>query len=474
MQTKFPPSPGEPGTWQAAFTADDAYKGVESSEFYLSLIGRFSLLMVGGYIFYLVIKYIYMPFVEPIVKAYRSNPVILLLIMLLLLILIFFLFSIPFLTVRRFAFRSAKDFFSELHIPPEDFDLKEIIDYRLYGRFKLPAPFSELLQKISQFRYILVKDGEIIGKDWTAWMARNLGGPLLLIVFDGCALYLERGNRFSRVVGPGAPFLEWFETVKYVVDLRPKVREGEFKVWTKDGINVTLRARLECRVGDPNNVALDKNLVYPFDPVAVKKAIERFALRWPDPQKDPEEFTWEDAAWGQVTGIVPSYIGGRMLDDLLVADRRGGQILSPDAMSEIFASLNRATNGFGVYVTNFQILSVITPPEVSAHHIKFWEAERQSIVTMFDGEAKAFNIRTREKVRAQAQRDLILAIVNGLKKNIKADGTNSDTEQFIEPLLMSFSGVLDESLNNPSMRAFLAKDTLEVLEKLQSMLERRP
>ena len=43
--------------------------------------------------------------------------------------------------------------------------------------------------------------------EWPAWMVRNIGGPLSLTVLDGSALYIERGNRFSRVVGPwGYPF----------------------------------------------------------------------------------------------------------------------------------------------------------------------------------------------------------------------------------------------------------------------------
>ena len=67
-------------------------------------------------------------------------------------------------------------------------------------------------------------------------------------------------------------------------------------------------------------------VVYPYDPIAVKKAVERYSLRWPNRQDgEPSEFTWIDAAWGQVTGIVPGYIGSRMLDDLFIADRNRGK-----------------------------------------------------------------------------------------------------------------------------------------------------
>jgi regulator of protease activity HflC (stomatin/prohibitin superfamily) len=297
-------------------------------------------------------------------------------------------------------------------------------------------------------------------------MARNLGGPLLLVVFDGCALYLERGNRFSRIVGPGEhlPFLEQYETIKYVVDLRPKVKTGDVTVWTKDGIKITLTIKITCGIGDPAKKDPDAKLVYPYDPVAVKQAIERYAIRWPKDQKEPSEFTWLHAAWGQVTGIIPGYIGARSLDDLLIADLQSGQILSPESIQTIFQKLNQATNQFGVYITEFQVIKMEPPEKVKEQHKNNWEAERQSIATIIDGRARADSIRTSEEARAEAQRNLILAIAEGLEKN--------QSGQFTEPLLLSLTGILDESLQDPLARSYLAKEALDTLEKLQKLLDK--
>jgi len=317
----------------------------------------------------------------------------------------------------------------------------------------------------SRFEFIIVKDSVIDTADkWAAWSTQNLGGPITLTVFDGCALYLERGNRFSRVVGPGVPFLEWYETIKYVADLRPKVKSDSFDVWTKDGIKVKLTARIECRIGDPAKKDPDSGLVYPFDPVAVKKAIERYALRWPNPTEEPGEANWIDAAWGQVTGIVPGYIGSRMLDDLLIAERKNGQILSPNVLSELIEKLNKATNGFGVYITDFQIQNIEVPAKIVEQQKEYWRAERQSVNTIIEGQARAYSIRTREKARADAQRNLILAIADGLEKN--------QNKQFTEPLLLSLAGILDDSLTDPLLRASMARETLDTLDKLQKMLDK--
>jgi regulator of protease activity HflC (stomatin/prohibitin superfamily) len=447
---KFP-YPENLSDWQTAYTRDDAFKE------YGKHVKRSELaLLAGVLIFSAFIVILVYPKVNLTAFGFYAKLVILLL----LVVFVFLLFMI----VQSRAVRFAKAFFTDFYQPPEGIDPAKIINYRLHGKFKLPPPFSML----SQFRYIMARDGEIIKSDqWPAWSARNLGGPLLLIVFDGCALYLERGNRFSRIVGPGdkTPFLEWYETIKYVVDLRPKIKEGNFDVWTKDGININLTIQIECRIGDPQKEDPDSNLVYPYDPISVKKAIERHSVRWPSRSEgDPAEFTWIDAAWGQVTGIVPGYIGSRMLDDLFMENRKSGQILSPNAVQEIFDKLNNATRGFGVYITDFQVLEIKLPKEVEEHQKEYWKAERQSIATRIEGEAKAFSIRTREKARADAQYDIILAIAEGLEKH--QDG------KFTEPLLLSLSRVLDESLSEPLTRAYLAGETLDTLEQLQAMLEK--
>jgi regulator of protease activity HflC (stomatin/prohibitin superfamily) len=445
------PYPENPNDWQTAYTREHAHR--DSDRYGKNLI------LPIVFCFLILLAYVYlhtMPF-----RSFETySPLMRVGLTITILLLFFLLFIIiVFIPASHFAFK----FFTEFYCPPNGIDSPKIINYRLFGISKLPPP----LNMFSQFSYIIAKDGEIDKKDkWPAWSARNLGGPLNLIVFDGNALYLERGNRFSRVVGPGEkiPFLEWYETIKYVVDLRPKVKTDTFDVWTKDGIKIKLEVQIECRIGDPSKNDPINGIVYPYDPIAVKKAVERFSLRWPNRQEgEPSEFTWVDAAWGQVTGIVPGYIGGRMLDDLFIANRHAGQILSSASLEEVKDKLNQASNNFGVFITDFQILKVDIPEEVHEHQKEHWKAERQSIATIIDGETKAFNIRTHEKVRADTQRDLILAIAEGLEKN--KDG------QFSEPLLLSFSGVLDESLKDPLTRAYLAKETLETLEQLRKMLD---
>lgn len=448
----------DPQKWQSLYTRDDAYRdsGKHASHYTNSFLA--SIFVASGFVAFRLSPILNIV-VSRMISATQVSSAVALLIAFLLSIIFTYL-ALHF--AQTMANRFAVTFFSDFHQPPENIDPDEIIKYRLTGKLKLPPPFTPLFQ----FKYLLVRDGEIIkANEWPVWMARTLGGPLLLIVFDGHALYLERGNRFSRVVGPGEkiPFLEWYETIKYMVDLRPKVRVNQVPVWTKDGIRVKLTIRVECRIGDPQKKDPEGKLIYPFDPLAVKKAVERFAVRWPTcPEGEPEEFTWTDAVWGQVTSVVPTYISSRMLDDLFVADNHGGQILSRDAIVEIWNKLDESTRIFGVYILDFQVTKVEIPVEVEHYQKEFWKAEKQGQTTRTEGETIAYSIEQLEKTRATAQRDIITAIGRGLQKN-----TNG---QFTEPVLLSLSRILDKSLNEPLTRAYLAKETLDALEQLNKYL----
>jgi regulator of protease activity HflC (stomatin/prohibitin superfamily) len=443
------PYPENPVDWQTAYTREQAYRAF-ASKAQASIAAILLGMIVSGS--YLALKTALFLSQRTQVAPYLGAAIV---------FLVYFICFIALAFMQLAASRFTATFIRAFYSLPDGINVERIIDYRLNGKLKLPPPLS----MVSQFEGITVKDGEIEkAEQWPAWMAKNLGGPIGLNVCDGCALYLERGNQFSRVVGPGekAPFLEWHETIKYVVDLSPKVKIGTIDVWTRDGIKVNLTIRIECRIGDPARKVAGSGLVYPYDPVAVKKAIERYSLSWSNPLEEPKESTWIDAAWGQARGIVTGYIGSRMLDDLLMADRKNGQILSPEAFKELVEKLNNATRKFGVFITDFQIQKFDIPQKIQEQQKEFWKAERMSIDTIIDGQAKAYSIRAREKARAQAQEDLILAIADGLDKN--------PNKQYTEPLLLSLSKILDSSLADSSLRASLAKDTLDTLEKLQKLL----
>jgi len=111
------------------------------------------------------------------------------------------------------------------------------------------------------------------------------------------------------------------------------------------------------------------------------------------------------------------------------------------------------------------VLETILPEAVEKHQKEYWMAEKQSVAKIADGRTKAFRIREQEEARADAQYDMILELAKGLNKN--------QNGRFVEPILLSFARVLDQSLQDPLMRAYLAKETLDTLEQLQEILGHR-
>jgi len=310
--------------------------------------------------------------------------------------------------------------------------------------------------------YVIVNDAKIAeSHSWVSWW----GGPVIPIIYDGFALYLECGNRFSRVIGAGMPIpvIDRYETMKTIVDLRPQVWTGSTSVWTKDGIKLTLHLRMECQIMAGNgNPPTKGDLLYPYDPLSVRRATEYTALRYNHAKKIFMESDWLDGIAGKVKGCLGNYFSSHRLDELFREDRGGKQILSPEIIECIVTSLNQKSEAIGVHLSSLQITEVDLPPDVHTQQLQTWEAEKQGLVAIIHGDAEAHQIRTRERARAEAQRDLIIALANSLK--------NVDPAHFPEMLLISLSEILDQGLKDPLIQTLLAKETIEMLGQIRKMI----
>ncbi len=444
--------PLSPSQWQGAYTQDDAYADSGTYTVRTFLASFISALVISLFLtVYLSSRLAWLGQVP----FYVTMPVLFCITLILLQV------------VASFPYQFAIEFLREFYHPPASVNLQRLLNDRLYGRIRLPPPLSFFFPRFSLFRSLIVQNGVLdVERNEMAWIARYIGGPLSLVIFDGYALYLERGNRFSRVVGPAdpRPFLEWHERVKYVVDLRPQSHEFPIEAWTKDGIRLLMTVRVECQVGDPKQKDSSGRWIYPYHPQAVKRAVEYYALRWDGcPEGQPREITWLDAVVGRVRAVLLPYIHSRFLGDLLVTDRQHGQVFSPEASRDILRMVNRGTHEFGVWVTDLQICHISLPQEVETALRELWRAEEQAEIIQHEGEVEALAIRERHDLVARAQRDLIINLMDELEK---ARHFND-----LEPLMLAFSRMVENSLTDPYLRANLAKETLETLEKLRSLLQ---
>jgi hypothetical protein len=364
-------------------------------------------------------------------------------------------------------YRAVIEYVKVFYNQPEQKSMLSLIQRRLLGKPPLPPP----LTVAARYPFVLVKEPQDLKEDhWVRW----LGGPATLVIYDGIALYLESGGRFKRVVGPGSPpmpFLDRNETVKAIVDLRPQVKNGLMTPWTKDGIQVEMDIRMECQINASEKaIAESQNLVYPFDPIAVKEAVEYTSVK-----RDPKtgllfESDWLDGIWGQVTGFLARHISCHSLDEIALAkikDVNGvskGNLQTFELAKEHLDRINHdlATRKCGAHVTNIHIMLKF-PKEVEEKRIDYWKSEQNSLIIIRESKAEADGIRIREQTRARCERDVLDAITERLKR--------VGPDNLTEPLLLSLTSILDYSLEDPLVRPLIANASLDLLEKLREALK---
>jgi hypothetical protein len=360
-----------------------------------------------------------------------------------------------------FLIRENNNFIRKFYQPSEQHKIGTLVRRRLMGVPPLPPPLNAL----SHYPFITLREPELNNDHWACW----LGGPATLVIYDGTALYLERGNCFSRVVGPGSPpmpFLERYETVRAVVDLRPQVKTGKINGWTKDGIPVEMEVRMECQIdASPKAKEKSSNLVYPFDPLAVKLAVEHTTVRYDSATRRLSESDWLDGMWGQVSGFFLGYIISRSLDELFLDESGKEQIFAPRVSQDGIDKLNNNISkmNLGAHFLNLQITKVTLPEIVVNQRLAYWESERGKMSLILEGKAEAERIRMREKANADVVRDMLDTITDHLKPFGK--------DNLTEPVLLSLTSILDQNLDDPMVRPLIAKETLSMLEKVRQRLK---
>ncbi len=436
-----------PTTWQGLYTSERSRWNSLKNIFWI-----FTPLSIGLFISFAYIVYIFdaRDWLNIVSKGLSSNNWFSLIsITLIALPILFGLLS--FILPIRISTIFCKDFYK----PPKELKLKPhtLIRRRLLG----VPPLPPVLDGIWSFPFALIQDGKIKPENcWIEW----LGGPALLIITDGNALYLERGNQFSRVVGPGMPvaFLDWYETVKAVVDLKPQIKTGDVNAWTKDGIKIKIKVRLVYQIGTVASFrSSSEKLVYPFDPLAVRHAVEYTASRYNRVEDTLEDSDWVDGAWGMARGIIAAHVSRHLLDELFLADRGAGQILSPQVGNNLRSNINNALRSRGIQATSLQILDVSMPMAVKQQRLRNWAAEKQRIIIRTGGAAEAFQIRAFEEARADAQNNLIMAIARELARI----GPDPDS------LLLYLGGILDQSIGDPLVQSYMTDEALITLQRLR-------
>jgi len=290
------------------------------------------------------------------------------------------------------------------------------------------APLSFLdpiFPDIMPYPFATVQQGKIDEKYENTLLAR-LGGPGNAIVYNDSAVFLERFGRFTRVAGPGRIFLQRFERIHEVLDLRPQERTQEGGGLTKDGIPVKTEVQVRFQLVRPpaSVVATIPDVPYPVYKWALIQA-GQCHNRVVNLDNGKESIDRWPARTSGIGGAMRALIAGYKLDELL-------EPYEPerDPRREISQRLHRemdaGARNFGAQVLEVR-MGALEPAldkfpvleKVKEERIISWQAAWKSEAQRERAKGKAEAIRQDGLARAYAQMEIILALPREFQDAIK-------------------------------------------------------
>jgi len=238
----------------------------------------------------------------------------------------------------------------------------------------------------------------------------RFGGPGILIVQEGHAVVLEQSGKLSRVVGRGITWLRPFERVSMVAPLQTRSEHVVVeKVATKDRI---LIEEIEFWV------------FHKVDPGPEEEQIEDGQYSFNESILRNKVWTMSGGDWrGSIKAVSETaardVVGRYDLEEILPIAGKP-RVDFKDALRR---EINRVVKDFmGVNVVVVDVGKIAIPEAARAKLLEKWSAqqqvqiaEAQKFVEIAQGEARTQSLSGREAARAVAQKQMIMAIIQGLQ-----------------------------------------------------------
>jgi regulator of protease activity HflC (stomatin/prohibitin superfamily) len=296
--------------------------------------------------------------------------------------------------------------------------------------------------------------------------AEVIGGPGWLMVGEKSAALLERGARFTRIVGPGGHRLAPHERVRGTADLQIQTRHQREKTLTKDGIPIDVDVDLTFRLSE-KDIDGDSQTEPPPTPLGPIMRLRRLlGLHVPASLLEaarPHRFSreavrrvvYESSVFGpdqqvEWTASFATVRAGDISDQL--AELRLDELSSPEdpdmhPLVEIvqkgLQDARRAAAAInGIDVLNMTMGLIEAPSDIKHtlddQRIDNWQIEwrRRARLLEAEGQAKAFQVL--EEARAEAQANMIQALTEGFRI-----ATENNPDASTEVIAMRFIDALE-------------------------------
>ncbi|MFL7791935.1 MAG: SPFH domain-containing protein [Anaerolineae bacterium] len=299
---------------------------------------------------------------------------------------------------------------------------------------------------------------------------RQLGDAPGFIIIDDChyAVAVSAGTKFKGVKGPGVIFTGYADQVMQTVDLRPQLRAFPVEAVTKDGIPIKTVVFTPCKIdsrGRPPQ--LGEHLAY--SPAAGFKAIRAQEMRHEGPGQTPDSkkrYRWEELSRSIATRILQDIISRYKFDDLYGPYQSSDNLPRKAIAQELTGRLRDELKEMGIELVGGGV-SDLQPaaPEVYEKRAENWKEEWEHRIALQKTESQTELIEMVERVRLEAQAELILDMGRRLEASL------AETELHHPTAVRQFVMLLDELMRQqPTLKDVIPEKTAEALMELRDII----
>lgn len=286
----------------------------------------------------------------------------------------------------------------------------------------------------------------------------SIGGPGLLQVINGETAVTELNATFCRVLGPGKHTLELMEYVHTVLDLRPQERTiADITLYTREYIPMTADITINFRIDMGDEPATTKR-PYPFSKQAARQIAYAGSV-----QPDGSFSRWDSSVLTAAKRELKSVIRQFSLDEIMFSESIFANIHN-ELVPPVRATLEQ--NGFdliGIHVAK------IKPKEqlVFDQYIERWKTEREAAIYDQKMTAEARHILATKVAQAEAELDMIRAIIDGVEK-ARREGAVIDIQSAVSlRLIQAMEGLVEQAAENADVSSQKTLASLGALNQIQ-------
>ena len=348
---------------------------------------------------------------------------------------------------------------------------------------------------------IIVREGKIAVGSGSFF--DRVGGPGFIIVYNDSAVVLERAGRLTRVLGPSVGFLEPYERIWEVIDLRPQRWLFTDHAMTKEGIPISCEVDVTFKIDDrvvgadgqvqevspveiPDDFLRSKTFPEALDRV-IAEEIEKGGISTPLPYTDQAVFNAATAIWvrikqpdhqeqlrhwtgrvmiSEVEGALRNILARYRLDWLLQPPQPDQKPPRQEILEQLRSKLENTLtvdNKIGAKVLNIALGKINVKDErISTQWIEAWNAdwEQRSIETLAEGEAEVLSTLQTAQFRAQAE--MVLTLTEAIRPVVS---TQSEVSSHL--IALRLFQALHWMAYDPFSQTFLPPEALRTLEALE-------